>query len=138
MQVSVDMLKRYIRGSSKPSFEPIARLAITSGYRMEWIANGAGSSRKTDHPVEQYTIREESLADSMAAIRHQSSFAGLTSRIRQIEKSWQPIVERADYPIPLPLQEALKTAMLGHGLTPEGASVIVEMLAPIFSPSPDR
>ena len=41
--VSTDTLQRYIREEVQPSFEPLARMAITAGVSMEWLATGEGA-----------------------------------------------------------------------------------------------
>ncbi|KAG0165745.1 hypothetical protein DFQ28_010009 [Apophysomyces sp. BC1034] len=38
--VSDDMLRRYVRGDSKPTFEVIAKLARAAGVSLDWIASG--------------------------------------------------------------------------------------------------
>lgn len=38
--VSDDMLRRYVRGDSKPTFDVIAKLAHAAGVSLDWIARG--------------------------------------------------------------------------------------------------
>lgn len=45
--VSEDMLRRYIRGESKPSFEVIAKLAIAAGVDMNWVVSGQQTTSST-------------------------------------------------------------------------------------------
>ncbi|MDN8035390.1 helix-turn-helix transcriptional regulator [Burkholderia vietnamiensis] len=40
--VSDDMLRRYIRGDSKPTFEVMAKLARAAGVSLDWVATGEG------------------------------------------------------------------------------------------------
>ncbi|WP_063812497.1 XRE family transcriptional regulator [Burkholderia cepacia] len=46
--VSDDMLRRYIRGDSKPTFEVIAKLARAAGVSLDWVATGDGNGAQRD------------------------------------------------------------------------------------------
>lgn len=46
--VSDDMLRRYIRGDSKPTFEVIANLARAAGVSLDWVASGDGDQRRRE------------------------------------------------------------------------------------------
>ncbi|KDB09482.1 putative phage repressor [Burkholderia sp. lig30] len=43
------MLRRYIRGDSKPPFEVIVKLARASGRSLEWMADGDSSTTTSSH-----------------------------------------------------------------------------------------
>lgn len=44
--VSEPMLRRYIRGDSKPTFEVVVNLAGAAGVELSWVATGTGPMRK--------------------------------------------------------------------------------------------
>lgn len=44
--VSDDMLRRYIRGESKPSFDVVVKLARAAGVSVDWVADGGADSSK--------------------------------------------------------------------------------------------
>jgi len=46
--VSPDTLQRYIRDSTEQSFKPIARMALSAGVSLEWIATGKGPMMVAD------------------------------------------------------------------------------------------
>ena len=51
--VSEPMLRRYIRGDSKPTFEVVANLAGAAGVDLSWIATGRGEMRPTVSPADE-------------------------------------------------------------------------------------
>lgn len=52
MGVSVDQLQRYIREENQAPFLAIAKLAITSGYSMTWLATGLGEKLESSQHSE--------------------------------------------------------------------------------------
>ncbi len=50
--VSEDMLHRYIRGGSRPSFEAMARLCAAAGVSLEWLATGKLPEAPAPQPSE--------------------------------------------------------------------------------------
>ena len=43
--VSPDMLAKYLDGSSRPRFDSMAKLALTGGVSLDWLATGEGPMR---------------------------------------------------------------------------------------------
>ncbi|MFC3716846.1 hypothetical protein ACFONC_11855 [Luteimonas soli] len=78
MGISPDMLQRYIREESQPSFKPLARLCLLTGTSMHWMASG----------------EEEKVSDQPAAASHALSEEHLTIALefadRAIGVGWLP------------------------------------------------
>lgn len=54
--ISADTLQRYIRGEVQPSFDPIARMAIKTGIRLDWIATGLGPKFLKEHEAQRFDV----------------------------------------------------------------------------------
>lgn len=63
--VSADMLSRYMRGGSQPSFSAMANLVSPKGISLEWLAYGSGPMRLGDvraQPLATHSAFEEEFA----------------------------------------------------------------------------
>ncbi len=44
--ISLSQFKRYVAGRNQPTFETVARLALTADVSLEWLATGRGRSTR--------------------------------------------------------------------------------------------
>jgi transcriptional regulator with XRE-family HTH domain len=50
--ISVEQVRRYLRGASEPSFEVVARLAAGRGFSLDWVWSGRGAKHIGGPPEE--------------------------------------------------------------------------------------
>lgn len=63
--VSLSQFKRYIAGRNQPTFETVARLALTANVSLEWLATGRGRSTRSTLDA---ALNEAALSHVLAAL----------------------------------------------------------------------
>jgi len=83
--VSSDMLYRYVRGQSKPSFEAMIGIAQAAGVNIQWLATGQGDMMAASQAHYDMT-KDALLNDESAAERRSNAIKGIGSLLNAVKK----------------------------------------------------
>lgn len=89
--VSADMLARYMRGESQPSFSVVSNLCMEVGASLEWVATGAGNFKKS-YSAENIETSSLSIPRLVAAIETVDQGLSETGTMMPADKKAQLIM----------------------------------------------
>lgn len=134
--VPLSTIKKYEGSHTEPGREALERF-VRAGINANWLVVGAEPI--LIHPPiragRTVRIRDAPGDDLVEHYVRQATFTRTAERLKTVDSVWRSIADLADYEIPRELTEAIKTCMFDHGLSVEGATLIVTMLKPLFGPS---
>lgn len=135
MDMPLPSFKDYEAGNRIPGGDALTKLA-GAGVNVMWLLTGDGDPLLPDKQASQAldTAKDVFFDDPTAAQQREQRLKNIGERLRAVHTALAEVEQATGYKLPVLAREAVRTVMFSHGLTPEGAAVLLQLLRSYFEP----